>query len=203
MTVMSYTLEFAKYLLGLRKAKTHDTERELTYLATLAQGKSCIVEVGVYEGVASRIFCQVMAKTGRLYLIDPYFLDLKLEKLLGFSFPEYIAKQMVRDWGQQLEFVRLTSVAAAKALPLQGQADLIFVDAQHDYESVLQDFHTWTPMLTPQGVMAFHDSCVCTARSDLHLESGPVRLCEEILQGLHGPWRILDRVDSITVIGAT
>lgn len=198
----SVTLEFIKYLIGLREAKTSDTKDELSFLARLANGKRCIVEVGVYEGAASRFLCQSMSPTGTLYLVDPYFPELKIEKLLNFSTTEYIAKRSVQPWQSQVKFVRMTSVEASRSLQLQGQADLIFIDARHDYESVLEDFNGWLPMLAKNGLMAFHDSQVCPARPDLNDSVGPVRLCHEIATGQHGNWSVIDSVDSITVISA-
>jgi predicted O-methyltransferase YrrM len=195
----SGTIEFIKYLTGLRSAKTSDTENELNFLSKLAVGKECIVEVGVYEGVASSFFCQSMSTDGKLYLIDPYFHDLKIEKILNFSTTEYIAKQTVKPWKSQVEFVRMTSVEASRLLTLYGKADLIFIDARHDYESVLEDFNCWSPMLAKNGLIAFHDSCVCSARPDLSNTVGPVKLCREIASGKHGNWKAIATVDSITV----
>lgn len=200
--MQSATLSFFKYLLGLRSPATADTQVELDFLATLAKGKTCIVEVGVYEGVASRIFCQNMDAKGKLYLVDPYFHDLKFEQLFKFSTTELIAKRSVQPWQSQLEFVRLTSLEAAQALPLYRQADLIFIDARHDYESVREDFENWSLLLDKNGLIAFHDSCICPARPDLTEETGPVRLCYEIAQGQHGAWKVVNQVDSITVFAA-
>jgi len=198
----SYTLSFIKYLLGFRDAETGDTEGELKFLASLAKGKGCVVEIGVYEGVASKMFCQNMNHAGELYLVDPYFYSVKLEKVLNSSFTQFIAKQSVKGYGDQYRFVKLTSVQASKFLNLKGQVDLIFIDARHDYESVFEDFRCWSPMLSSEGIMAFHDSRVCEARQDLTAQTGPVRLCNEIARGEHGDWKVVNAVDSITVISA-
>ena len=96
----------------------------------------------------------------------------------------------------------MTSVEAAHLLPMQIQekADLIFIDAKHDYLSVLEDFKCWAPMLSLTGVIAFHDSRTCAARPDLNDETGSVQLCNEFIQGKHGDWQVVGGVDSITVI---
>lgn len=198
----SYTLRFVNYLLGFQGATTSDTEAELEFLASLAKGKNCIVEVGVYEGVASKIFCQNMDYKGKLYLVDPYFSELKIEKVFNTSFTQFIAKQCVKDYSDLVQFVKLTSLEASKSLSLKGKADLIFIDARHDYESVLEDFQCWAPMLSNEGIMAFHDSRVCEARQDLNEQVGPVRLCNEIPRGEHGDWKVVNAMDSITVISA-
>lgn len=38
------------------------------------------------------------------------------------------------------------------------QFNFIFVDADHHYESVKLDFELWSPLLKPEGVIAFHDT---------------------------------------------
>lgn len=199
---MSNTIEFAKYLLGLRKATTSDTSAELATLAKLAAGKRYVVEVGVFEGVASKFLGQGIHPAGKLYLIDPYFHISKLEKLGSFSFARYIAKRTTQPWRKQVVFVRATSGEAAATLELPEGAELIFIDARHDYESVLEDFKGWATKLAPGGLLAFHDSRCCTARPDLTEGDGPVRLCAEIMSGQHGNWRVVEAVDSLTVIQA-
>ena len=80
----SYTISFLKYLLGLRECATSVTSSEHALLSKLAKDKSCIFEVGVFEGGTSRVFCQSMNDNGKLYLVDPYFKSVKIEKLLHF-----------------------------------------------------------------------------------------------------------------------
>ncbi len=45
------------------------------------------------------------------------------------------------------------------SIDIEGQYDLIFVDAQHTYEGVKEDIELWTPKLRPGGIWAFHDYC--------------------------------------------
>lgn len=196
----SKTLSFLSYILGLRNAYTSDTNDELLFLSHLAQDKKNIIEVGVFEGVASKIFCESMSPSGKLYLIDPYFKSLRIEELFGFSTAEFIAKRNLRNFKNSIRFVKKTSAEAASEFRGSQKADLIFIDARHDYESVLQDFELWSTCLKDDGVIAFHDSHMCRARPDLSPEIGPVKLCEEIASGLYDPWKVVDAVDSITLV---
>ena len=193
----SRTLQF---FVGLRKAWSSVTPAEHALLASLSRGKSCIIEVGVYEGVTSELFCRAMDPNGRLYLVDPYFPETRLEKLLNVSFTRLIAAKSVSSFKRRSEFVRKPSSDAAAELPLVGKAELIFIDARHDYESVLEDFRCWSPFLAQGATIAFHDSRVCAARPDLAPSDGPVRLTTEIAAGVHGPWAVVDGADSITVV---
>jgi predicted O-methyltransferase YrrM len=196
----SHTVHTLKFLVGLRKAYTSVSAAEQRLLTGLASGRRCIVEVGVFEGATSEAFCRVMDPTGRLYLVDPFFPEIRLEKVFNVSFNRWIAVRTLRQWRSRIEFVRQPSNVAAAALPLRGQADLIFIDARHDYTSVLEDFQSWAPMLAANAPLAFHDSRVCGARPELQPTDGPVRLMSGIAAGQHGPWEITDGADSVTVI---
>jgi predicted O-methyltransferase YrrM len=188
------------FLVGLRDAKTSDTADELLLLGNLAHGKKIIIEIGVFEGVASKVFCKNMKPDGKLYLVDPYFKALRIEKLFNFSTTEYIAQKNLTGFKDKARFIKKTSAEAVQTLSSEGKAEFIFIDARHDYDSVLQDFKLWSRHLVDDGLLAFHDSHICDARPDLNLEVGPVKLCQEIASGLHGPWKILKAVDSITVV---
>jgi hypothetical protein len=196
----NYTVNFLKFVVGLRKPSTSVSAIEQLFLADLVRGKSCIVEVGVFEGATSQLFCREMAPTGKLYLVDPFFPEVRLEKLSGLSFTRFVATKTVKPWQDRVMFVREPSVAAAAALPLRGRAELIFIDARHDYDSVLEDFRCWSPMLAEGAVMAFHDSHVCAARPDLDDGKGPVRLMREISEGKHGTWEMVGNAGSVTAI---
>lgn len=196
----NHTANTLKFFAGLRKAYTSVSTVEHDLLARLAMNKRCIIEVGVFEGVTSELFCRAMDSTGRLYLVDPYFPETRLEKLLNVSFTRWVAAKTVKAWQPQIAFVRQPSALAAVSLPLTGRADLIFIDARHDYTSVLEDFQSWAPMLAADALMAFHDSHPCPARPELQPTDGPPRLMAEIEAGRHGPWGVVEHADSVTVI---
>jgi predicted O-methyltransferase YrrM len=194
----SETLEFLRYLVGLRESYTADTAAELRFLCDLAKGKCRIVEVGVYEGVASRNILGAMATDGELVLVDPYFRETKLERLFNISFKEIIAKRTARHDGAKARFCRATSKEAAGTAGAAVALDMVFIDARHDYDSVLEDFRLWSPKIAVGGVIAFHDSCRCAARPEISDDDGPVRVCAEIKEGRHGSWKLYGQVDSIS-----
>jgi len=196
----NHTVNFLKFLVGLRAPTTSVTAAERSTLAGLARGRRCIVEVGVFEAATSQVFCNEMDPGGKLYLVDPFFPEVRVERLLNVSFTRWVATQSVRPWQERVEFVRLPSDRAAVTLPLRGKADFIFIDARHDYESVRQDFQCWAPMLAEGAVMAFHDSRLCPARTEITPDDGPVRLMAEIAEGQHGAWKVVATCDSVTAI---
>ncbi len=58
--------------------------------------------------------------------------------------------------GARSEIWRMTSLEAAPLVP-DGTLDFAYVDARHDYESVLEDLEAWFPKVKPGGILAGHD----------------------------------------------
>lgn len=192
------TIEFLRYLLGRRTARTTVTAAETALLVSLAQGRGCVVEVGVFEGATSARLAAAIAPTGRLFLVDPFEHGTRPERWLGFSFTQLIARRSVARWRDQLRFVRAPSLEAARRH--EEPAELVFIDADHSYAAVRADFLAWSEQLAPQGVLAFHDCRRCPARPDLEAHTGPVKLLGEILAGEHGPWSLVGEADSVSAI---
>jgi len=63
-------------------------------------------------------------------------------------------KRMVVD--SSLRVLRMTSVQAAKMFP-NNYFDLVYIDADHTYESVTEDNTTWLPKIKKDGVICGHD----------------------------------------------
>lgn len=56
-------------------------------------------------------------------------------------------------------FFHGTTQAFAKELSAQPlQIDMLFIDADHSREAVLQDFHDFFPYVAPHGLILMHDS---------------------------------------------
>lgn len=190
-----YVVTFAEYLIGIRQPYSSLGPVEHDLLTRLAGSSKTIIEVGVFEGVTSRILCESSPPDAQIYLVDPYFRDSRVEKLLNISFTEHIAKQSVSHYKSKTHFLRQTSTQAAESLRnLTNTVDLIFIDARHEYEYVLEDFRCWSPLLSYRGIIAFDDT--------LNPTWGPGLLMEEIKQGTHGPWQVIEKAGQVTTVKA-
>ncbi len=58
--------------------------------------------------------------------------------------------------GARSEIRRMTSLEAAALIP-DGSLDFAYIDARHDYPSVLEDLEAWFPKVKPGGILAGHD----------------------------------------------
>lgn len=198
---MPETFQFLRFLAGLRGPRTSLTSAEQALLEALARDRRRIVEVGVYEGATSAVLAAAMAPEGRLALVDPYEPALKVERLFGFSCPYTVARRALRPWRARIRFVRRRSLAAVQELAGEESWELVFIDADHSYEAVREDFFAWRALIAADGLIAFHDSRICSARPDLTPSTGPVRLVSEIERGDLGPWQVVNAADSVTVVG--
>ena len=59
-------------------------------------------------------------------------------------------------WFHQVKLLRMTSKQAS-SLFKPGYFDMVFIDADHTYEAVKQDFNLWKPRIRPGGILCGHD----------------------------------------------
>lgn len=194
---MRATLDLLRGMVGLRSPRTAVTDEELEVLCALASVSQMIVEVGVSEGATSAALLSAMPDGGHLFLVDPYLDGLRLETWLGFSGTERIAKRAVRRFGARARFLRATSSNAARHWPTDSLAQLIFLDARHDHDSVAEDLALWAPHLAPAGRIAVHDCLPCASRPELRTEEGG---CLAVQEALGSGWRLVVSAESLAVL---
>lgn len=113
-------------------------------------------EIGVYRGRSLMSVADIIARK-KLFVrcIDrfdtPLFCDSASDRQETFM-------RTVEDYGilGNLQIINADSVAASRIVP-DRSLDFIFIDAEHDYQSVKQDIAAWEPKLKPGGWMAGHD----------------------------------------------
>lgn len=117
------------------------------------------VEVGTYYGQ----FAEQLLDSweGRLIGVDPYRNDsmdvyrdgcnqVQLEKVMG----EALAK--LRRFGSRFRLIQKPSVEASAEFKNE-ELDLVYIDANHKFESVLEDITAWWPKLKSGGMFGGHD----------------------------------------------
>ena len=117
-----------------------------------AQAKDVIVEIGVCDGDTTKLL--LGNSSCSVYGIDPIVLDSKYPSSLGSI--EKINK--LRRGYSRFTFIQDYSYNVAKTW--DKPIDYIFIDGDHAYDSVKQDFNDWLPHVKPGGVIAFHDSAL-------------------------------------------
>jgi predicted O-methyltransferase YrrM len=121
---------------------------------------STVLEVGVFEGETAQHLIQAIPKGG-LYVgidINDYRTDA--------------TKLYMADGGKAIEFILGNSLTELSKLPT-AHFDLIFIDADHSFGHVLQEFKLAEKLVSRGGVIILHDT--------IHLD-GPRNLVEYAAQ---------------------
>src|SRR5262245_30516354 len=123
---MRPSLHYVCYTLGLARAESQTNATERSALARHAQGRSCVVEIGVYQGLTGSQLRAAMSPSGEYYAVDPY-----PRGRLGISFTQRVAhREVSRVRNGRIVWIReLGKDAASKFRELTDRAvDFIFID---------------------------------------------------------------------------
>lgn len=167
------------------------TDLEVDTLKKYAkQAKVGIVEIGVLDGKTTKEMASVASVP--MYGIDPIIVDSMNKWLIGNE--EKIRNNM--SFYSQFYFFKDYSYNVVKGW--EKSFDFIFIDGDHTYEAVKQDFEDWVALIDKDGYIAFHDSARVTSIPDAFDGwEGPIRLVNELKQS--SAVRYIETKDSITV----
>ena len=120
-------------------------------------------EIGVYKGK----FLKYMLRQIGGYLDQYWAIDQW--KVLEGEKPRAMGKVQQPVWDRMylyacqmmtyfpaLRVMRQSSLEAAKLFP-DGYFDMVYIDASHFYEHVLEDIAAWKPKVRPGGILGGHD----------------------------------------------
>ena len=147
----------------------------MALLVELIGAKRCI-EIGTFTGYSALSVALALPADGKVIACD---IDQETTAVAR----RYWAEAGVAD---RIDLRLGPAVETLDGLIAQGERDaydFIFIDADHNYESVLRDFRVWSPMVADDGLLSFHD----TDHDTVH------RVIEEELD----EWELVDHVFSI------
>jgi hypothetical protein len=154
-------------------------QAELLYDEAAAVTEGCIVEVGSYRG-RSTIALALGALSGGgapVYAIEPH--EEFVGPLGGEFGPEdrraFFRNMLRTDLYRQVRLVNLSSAVVTPGWRLP--VGLLWIDGDHRYEAVREDFLSWLPHLLPGTTVIFDDAT--------QGEVGPERVVTEA-QAEHG-----------------
>ena len=127
-------------------------------LALLAEGKNVIIDVGTFLGASAEVFALNSPEGARVFTVDTFeggYLGpaCDLDGLTAFS---YAAGRLRDHHGRKVSMMVANSADVARVFA-PSVADMVFIDAAHDYENVLIDINLWWPVVKPGGILAGHD----------------------------------------------
>lgn len=104
-----------------------------------------VAEIGVFEGDMA---CDVISATN----LDLYVLVDPEPKARFYDF----LKSGYNKINPRVLFMRMFSKESVEIIP-DGSLDLVFIDADHSYESVKEDIKIWKSKIRKGGILSGHD----------------------------------------------
>ena len=133
---------------------------ELTYLATLAEKATTILEIGTWMGRSCRAFAD--NTLGTVTCVDTWADDAYGDAPAEITcHKNWLFNQFCNNLNDHLATgkvipIRLPS-AHAPLILTEKMFDLIFIDAGHNYEDVKADILNYRPLLAEGGILCGHD----------------------------------------------
>src|SRR5262249_23043265 len=117
--------------------------------AQITPTSGAIVEIGSYLGRATIALAQGISnqKDKLVYAVDP--LKEKLQKTFLDN---------VHQSGMDKKIVPIFAPSVQASKSWQNPISLLFIDGDHSYEGVRDDFLSWKSYLQEGGLLVFHDS---------------------------------------------
>jgi len=185
-------------LAGLEYARGSMTPHEGAFLRELVEliatpscenpsGVITAVEIGSWIGV-STVYLAQGAPEGMIIAIDPHE-GYSLHKRRQIPDTEALLRENLKRFEveRRVKVIRATSMNALKEW--KSRVDLLFIDGNHLFKFVREDFFGWSCWIPSGGVLAFHD---------YPMLSGPRRVIDEIVKP-SGLWEEVGHVQRLVV----
>lgn len=137
--------------------------RRWDFLASLMleQKYTSFVEVGCKEGRTTGHILKTVPEA-RVVAIDPWQKMERDPDPLRETYELWDFEKIERDFDNNVgehrhRCVMMRETSKRAAYLLQGEFDLVFIDAMHDFVSVDEDITLWLPKVRKGGILAFHD----------------------------------------------
>jgi predicted O-methyltransferase YrrM len=121
-----------------------------------------IIEVGSFFGASTRQMASCLPEDGIIYAVDHFMGSVEHQPGERAWFPEvarmydfFLSNAIRSGLAHKIVPVKMESLEAA--LVLQVTADLIYIDASHDTDSVYRDLVAWSTHLKEDGILCGDD----------------------------------------------
>jgi MMP 1-O-methyltransferase len=128
---------------------TDDEGKFLYCAARNCTGKGAIVEIGSWKGKSTVFIGKGSESAGKIkiYAIDPH---------IEGTYEEF--KRNIKNAELNDIVIPVVKTSGEAAKDFLEPVEFIFIDGDHTYEKVKQDFELWFPKLINKGIIAFHDT---------------------------------------------
>jgi hypothetical protein len=121
-----------------------EEQEKLVELANSVPDNGTIVEIGTALGGTATIFNNsTIGRRIKIYTIDTVPFQRAYDNLKNTDviIVNKSSVEYAHMWKQEVD----------------RTIDLLFIDADHNFQSVFNDFHSWIPFMKPKGTIVFHD----------------------------------------------
>jgi predicted O-methyltransferase YrrM len=154
--------EFMKNMNGLVKALAiseyfcQERLDELTWLAEQAEKCQNVAEIGSWLGSSTRALAD--NTQGLVFAVDTFKGSPELMERINAHEPDWLYNTFKQNTSDASNVItcRMTSLEAAHMFR-DVTFDLVFIDANHEYEHVCDDILAWRPLVRTGGILAGHD----------------------------------------------
>ena len=136
---------------------------------------STALEIGTYGGLSSAYILSGLKFNGSyLYSIDPFSSEMNKQKKLvskyknlDYRYAEYSSldrkpsKNDVQNTLKKLGFNNFKLIEGYSNVVVRKwnkKLEFLFIDGNHEYKSVSEDYKTWSKYLVKGGIILFHDA---------------------------------------------
>lgn len=132
------------------------SERELIWLATQAKQRKLIVEFGSLHGRSTRALAD--NTSGKIWAVDPWAGDYYSEDGTDIKINTYVMPYFCWNLMDHINSGRVIPVRKfSYSFSLPHKVDMVFIDGDHRYETVVKDIHKAHELLNDGGLICGHD----------------------------------------------
>ncbi|MFA6066476.1 MAG: class I SAM-dependent methyltransferase [Candidatus Babeliaceae bacterium] len=133
-----------------------------------------VVELGSWLGASAIFMASRLPESSILYAVDDWTAstdtsiqaDASVQEKLSTLYQQFLSNVKIHKLTHKIIPVRMKTLEAARSLNVV--ADLIYVDASHDEESVYKDIMAWYSKLKTHGIMCGDDWHAASVRAGVN-----------------------------------
>lgn len=132
------------------------SERELLWLATQAQTHDMIVEFGSLHGRSTRAMTD--NNSGIIWAVDPWAGDYYNEDGQNIQISTFVMPYFMKNLEDRIKTAHVVPVRKfSYQFSLPHTVDMVFIDGDHRYETVVKDIKKAIELLSIGGLICGHD----------------------------------------------
>ena len=110
-----------------------------------------MLEIGILYGGTTFLFANALQRNGMLISIDKELPDIYWQFLPQVARDKAVDVRLLKNDSHSPQTLELVSMT------LQGPLDALFIDGDHSYQGVKQDFKMYSPLVRNGGIIGLHD----------------------------------------------